>query len=70
MRPLTGRRLASMPFPREVRTATLVWRGLKTGRRLKKTALVRLRMSDSRPHVTSVKKKVRVRGKAPRKHRR
>ena len=29
-RPQTGkRRLATMPFPREVRTATLVWRGLK-----------------------------------------
>jgi len=67
MRPHTGRRLASMPFPREVRTATLVWRGLKTGRHLKKTAVVRLRMTDSRPHATSVKKKVRVRGKAPRK---
>jgi hypothetical protein len=69
MRPHTGRRLASMPFPHEVRTATLVWRGLKTGRRLKKAATVRLRMTDSRPHVTSLKKKVRVRGKAPRKRR-
>jgi hypothetical protein len=29
--------------------------------------VVRLRMTDSRPHATSVKKKVRVRGKAPRK---
>ena len=67
-RPHTGRRLASMRFPREARTATLVWRGLKTSRRLKKTAVVRLRMTDSRPHVTSVKKKVRVRGKRPRKH--
>jgi hypothetical protein len=67
MRPHTGKRLASMPFPRDVRTATLVWRGLKTGRRLKKTAVVRVRMTDSRPHVTSVKQKVRVRGKAPRK---
>ena len=65
MRPHTGRRLATMPFPREVRSATLVWRGLKTSRRLKKTAVVRLRMTDGRPHVTSVKQKVRVRGKAP-----
>jgi len=63
MRPHAGRRLASMPFPREVRTATLVWRGLKAGRRLKKTAVIRLRMSDGRPHVTSLKQKVRVRRK-------
>ena len=70
MKPHTRKRLASMPFPREVRTATLVWRGLKTGRRLKKTAVIRLRMTDGRPHVTSLKQKVRVRGKAPRKKRR
>ena len=70
MKPLTGKRLATMPFPREVRTATMVWRGLKTGRRLKKTAVITLRMTDGRPHVTSVKQKVRVRGKAPRKKRR
>jgi hypothetical protein len=63
MRPLTGKRLASMPFPREVRRATLVWRGLKAGRRLKKSAVIRLRMTDGRPHVTSLKQKVRVRGK-------
>jgi hypothetical protein len=44
MRPHTGRRMASMPFPREVPTATLVWRGLKTGRHLKKTAV------DPPPH--------------------
>jgi hypothetical protein len=69
-RPHTGKRLASMPFPREVRAATLVWRGLKTGRRLKKTAVIRLSMTDGRPHVTSLKQKVRVRGKAPRKKRR
>jgi len=70
MKPHTRKRLVSMPFPREVRTATLVWRGLKTGRRLKKTAVIRLRMTDGRPHVTSLKQKVRVRGKAPRKKRR
>ena len=69
MRPHTGKRLASMPFPGEVRTATMVWRGLKTGRRLKKTAVLRLSMTDGRPHVTSLKKKVRVRGKAPRRKR-
>jgi hypothetical protein len=67
MRPVSKRRLATMPFPHEVRAATMIWRGLKTGRRLRKTAVIRLRMSDGRPHVTSLKKKVRVRGKAPRK---
>ena len=70
MRPRTGKRLSSMTFPREVRAATLVWRGLKTGRRLKKIAVISLRMTDGRPHVTSLKQKVRVRGRAPRKKRR
>jgi hypothetical protein len=70
MKPKTGKRLASMPFPREVRTATMVWRGLKTGRRLKRTAVIRLRMTDGRPHVTTLKQTVRVRGKAPRKKKR
>jgi len=67
MRPRTGKRLASMPFPREVRTVTLAWPGLKAGRRLRKTAVIRLSMTDGRPHVTSLKQKVRVRGKAPRR---
>lgn len=67
MKPHTGKRLASMTFPREVRTATMLWRGLKTSRRLKKTAVIRLRMTDGRPHTTSLKKKVRVRGKTPRR---
>jgi hypothetical protein len=70
MKPRTGKRLASMTFPREVRAATLIWRGLKTGRRLRRTAVISLRMTDGRPHVTSLKQKVRVRGKAPRKKRR
>jgi hypothetical protein len=67
VKPRVKKRLATTAFPRAVRTATLVWRGLKTGRRLKKTAVIRLRMADDRPHVTSAKQKVRVRGKAPRK---
>jgi hypothetical protein len=70
MKPRTGKRLASLSFPHEVRTATMAWRGLKTGRRLKKTAVITLRITDGRPHVTSLKQKVRVRGKAPRKKRR
>ena len=70
MRPHTGKRLASMPFPHEVRSATMAWRGLKAGRRLRKTAVIRLSMTDGRPHVTSLKQRVTVRGKRPhRKHR-
>jgi hypothetical protein len=67
LRPATRKHRASMSFPHEVRTGTLVWRGLKPGRRLRKSAVIKLRMTDGRPHVTSVKNKVRVRGKARRK---
>jgi hypothetical protein len=42
MRPLTRKRLASMPFPGEVRRATVVWRGLRAGRKLRRIAAVRL----------------------------
>ena len=66
LKPTSQKRSATLRFPREVRTATLAWRGLKTGRRLRKTATIRLSMTDGRPHVTSVKQNVRVRGKAPR----
>jgi hypothetical protein len=69
LKPRSRKRRASLSFPREVRTVTLAWRGLKTGRRLKRTAVINLSMTDGRPHVTSVKQKVRVRGKAPRKNR-
>ena len=54
-----------MPFPREVRTATVVWRGLKAGRRLRRTTRVRLTMVDARNHTTRLTPRVRVRGKAP-----
>ena len=67
MRPLSRKRLASMPFPGEARTATLVWRGLRTGRRLRRTAVIRLAMTDANDKTTSVKRRVRVRGKAPRR---
>jgi hypothetical protein len=69
MRPLSRKRLASMPFPGEARTATLVWRGLRTGRRLRRTAIVRLAMTDAKGKTTSVKRRVRVRGKAPKRRR-
>jgi hypothetical protein len=58
-----------MPFPGEVRSATLVWRGLKAGRRLRKTTKIRLSMTDGRPHVTSLTKHVKVVGKSPHKKR-
>jgi hypothetical protein len=69
MRPVTRRRMASMPFPGEVRSATLVWRGLKTGRRLRRSAVIRLSMKDGRDVTTRLKPKVRVTGKAPKKRR-
>jgi hypothetical protein len=65
MRPLTRRRMASMPFPSEVRSATVVWRGLKTGHRLRRTAVPRLNITDTRDHTTAINKRVRVRGRIP-----
>jgi len=58
-----------MPFPDEVRSATVVWRGLKTGRRLRRRAVIRLSITDARPHTTVIKKRVRVRGKIPKRRR-
>jgi len=63
MRPVTRRRLASMRVPTEARSATLIWRGLRTGRRLRRFAVVRLRMGDCRGHTTALKQRVRVRAK-------
>src|SRR4051812_39049652 len=60
-KPTTRKHSASMRFSGEERSATLVWRGLKAGRRLKKTAVVRLQLTDGRPHVTTLKQRVRVR---------
>jgi hypothetical protein len=67
MRPLSRKRLASMPFPRGVRSAKLVWRGLRASRKLRRTALVRVTLDDSRDHTTTLKPRVRVRGKAPKR---
>ncbi len=66
-RPRTRRRLVSMPFAREVRSATIAWRALRTGRRLRRTAVVRLTMTDARGHTTALTKRVRVRGKLPKR---
>ena len=57
--------MASMSFPGEVRSARVVWHGLKTGRRLRRRAVIRLNITDARPHTTAIKKRVRVRGKIP-----
>ena len=67
MRPISRRRLASMPFPREVRSATVVWRGLRAGRRLRRRARVELTIQDARNHLTTLKPRVRVRRQAPRR---
>jgi hypothetical protein len=67
MRPLSRRRLASMRFPKEVRSATVVWRGLRASRKLRRTTRVRLTLVDARHHTTKLNPRVRVRGKAPRR---
>jgi hypothetical protein len=69
MRPLTRKRLASMPFPGEVRSATVVWRGLRASRKLRRTTRIRLTLDDARHHTTTLNPRVRVRGKAPRRRR-
>ena len=66
-RPLSRRRLVSMPFPGEARKATVTWRGLRAGRRLRRIAVVRVTMTDGRGAKTVVKKRVRVRGKLPKR---
>jgi len=67
VRPLTRRRLTSAPFPGEVRSATVSWRGLRAGRRLRRIAVVRVSMGDGRGVTTKLKKRVRVRGKLPKR---
>ena len=69
LRPLTRKRLASMHFPGEVRTATVVWRGLRAGRKLKRTTRVGLTLDDARNHTTTLNPRVRVRGKRPTRRR-
>jgi hypothetical protein len=65
MRPLTRTRLATMPFPGEVRSATVVWRGLRASRKLRRFTRVRLTMTDGRKATTRLNPRVRVRGKRP-----
>jgi hypothetical protein len=69
MVPLTRRRLASMPFPGEVRSAKVVWRGLKASRGLRRRTPVRVSLQDTRDKTTTVRQTVRVRGKLPKRKR-
>jgi hypothetical protein len=63
----SSKRAASRTFPRQVRSARVVWRGLRASARLRRSATVRLSMRDSRPNTTAVKTRVRVRGKLPKR---
>ncbi len=67
MRPISRRRLASMPFHGELRSAKIVWRGLRASRRLRRRARVQLKIQDARDHITTLRPRVRVRGPAPRR---
>jgi hypothetical protein len=69
MYPSARPRRARMTFRNEVRSVRLVWRGLRTGPKLKRIARVRLSMMDARDKVTAVNRRVRVRGKLPRPRR-
>ena len=70
LRPRVARRRLTLPFPGDgVRTAKLVWPGLKATRRLKRVARVRVRLTDGREKTTTLRPRVRVRGKAPRARR-
>ena len=56
----------TFPFAGDgVRSAKVVWNGLRTSRKLKRTTLIRMSLKDSRNHTTALKKRVRVRGKRP-----
>ena len=52
-----------------VRSAKIVWRGLRTSRKLKRTTLIRVSLKDARNHTTALKKRVQVRGKRPKRSR-
>jgi hypothetical protein len=64
----TGKRRVTLPFAGDgVRSAKVVWRGLRTSRKLKRITLIRLSLKDSRNHTTTLNKHVRVRGKRPKR---
>ena len=62
----TGKRRVSIPFSGEgVRSAKVVWRGLRASRKLKRTTRIRLSLKDASNHTTALSKRVQVRGKRP-----
>ncbi|HMJ96773.1 MAG TPA: hypothetical protein VK486_13020 [Thermoleophilaceae bacterium] len=62
----TGKRRVSIPFAGDgVRSARIVWRGLRTNRKLKRTARIAVSIKDARGHTTALKPRVQVRGKRP-----
>jgi hypothetical protein len=64
----TGKRRVTIPFAGDgVRSAKVVWRGLRTNRRLRRTARIGLAIKDARNHTTSLTRVVAVRGKRPRR---
>jgi hypothetical protein len=66
----TGKRRVSIRFAGDgVRSAKIVWRGLRASRKLKRTTLIRVSLNDARNHRTALKKRVQVRGKRPKRSR-
>jgi hypothetical protein len=64
----TGKRSVTLPFAGDgVRSAKVVWRGLRTKPALKRMTLIRLSLKDARGHTTKLNKHVRVRGKRPKR---
>jgi hypothetical protein len=64
----TGKRRVTFPFAGDgVRTAKVVWRGLRPSRKLRRMTLIGVSLKDARNHTTTLKKHVRVRGKRPRR---
>ena len=66
----TGKRRVTIPFSGDgVRSAKVVWRGLRPSRKLKRTTRVALTLKDARDHTTKLNPRVRVRGKRPKRGR-
>jgi hypothetical protein len=64
----TGKRRVTFPFAGDgVRSAKVVWRGLRPSRKLRRVTLIGVSLKDARNHTTTLKKHVRVRGKRPRR---
>ena len=58
----------TLPFSGDgVRSAKVVWRGLRTSRRLRRTTRIALAIKDARNHTTKLSPRVRVRGKRPKR---